>query len=280
MFWSVFAAATDAKPGTVSRQFSKKAEKKHINMKIKTLLLTLLLFVSNNLLSQEKEKKTTGWKIVSQKEKDSVIVNTDNTFFLLGTLNDYMGREWVSKGEVFDRYYQYEKPLMKFVDSIVKKEFKVVLIEKDNCFISNEMAKKMNSFYSENDLIDSLFTTREKKISFLLGAYYRYGEKVNDNIYKIQIANSHKHTEIQQILVSLGCKNIFYKRMQNIPIQNIIYFESNDLIKAYLKTIELEKEKLFDSLFLSLRATKLSKEEYLKEKNKRNQKIVEMFESN
>ena len=248
-------------------------------MKSKTLLLILILSISNTLFSQEKEKNKTGWELNSQRVKDSMIVKIDTTFFLLGTLNDYMGRKWIAKGEVFDRYYPFEKPLMKFVDSIVKKEFKTVLIEKDNCFNSEEMAKKMNSFYVENDLIDSLFTTKEKNLSFLLGAYYRYGEKVTDNIYKIQIANSFKHIEIQKILISLGCKNIFYKRLQNIPIQNIIYFESNDLIKAYFETIESEKEKLFDSRLKSFRSVKLSKEEYLKEKSKQNKNIIEIFEN-
>lgn len=246
-------------------------------MKIKILLLALFLFISNIIFSQIQEKKITGVTINYQKVKDSIIVKTDNTFFLLGTLNDYMGRKWVAKGEVFDRYYPFEKPLMKFVDSIVKKEFKTVLIEKDNCFNSEEMAKKMNSFYVENDLIDSLFTTKEKKASFLLGTYYRYGEKVDENIYKIQIANSHKHIEIHQILISLGCKNIYYKRLQNIPIQNIIYFESNDLIKAYFETIESEKEKLFDSRLKSFRSVNLSKEEYREEMNKRDSKIIELF---
>ena len=59
-----------------------------------------------------------------------------------------------------------------------------------------------------------------------------------------------------------------------------MYFESNDLIKAYFETIELEKEKLFDSLLKSFRSNKLSKEEYIKEKNKQNQKIIEIFKNN
>ena len=67
--------------------------------------------------------------------------------------------------------------------------------------------------------------------------------------------------------------------MQNIPIQNIIYFESNDLIKAYFETIESEKEKLFDSRLKSFRSVKLSKEEYLKEKSKQNKNIIEIFEN-
>lgn len=246
-------------------------------MKSKTLLLILILSISNTLFSQEKEKNKTGWELNSQRVKDSMIVKIDTTFFLLGTLNDYMGRKWIAKGEVFDRYYPFEKPLMKFVDRIVKKEYKIVLIEKDNCLNSKEMADKMNSFYVENNLNDSLFTTKEKNLSFLLGAYYRYGEKVTDNIYKIQIANSFKHIEIQKILISLGCKNIFYKRLQNIPVQNIIYFESNDLIKAYFETIEFEKQKLFDSFFKLFLSDKLSKEEYLNEINKKNLIIIEMF---
>ena len=60
-------------------------------------------------------------------------------------------------------------------------------------------------------------------------------------------------------------------------VQNIIYFESNDLIKAYFETIEFEKQKLFDSFFKLFLSDKLSKEEYLNEINKKNLIIIEMF---
>lgn len=247
-------------------------------MKIKLLLLLLfMLSISTNMFSQIQENKVNEVGIASKKNKDSIVIKIDYDFFLLGTLNDYMGRKWVAKGEIFDRYYTFEKPLMKFVDSIVKNEFKISLIEKDNCFNSEEMSKKMNSYYNENELIHSFFTSKEKKISFILGAYYRYGEKVNENIYKIQIANSYKHIEIYQFLLSLGCKNIYYKRVQNIPAQNILYFEANELIKECFKTIELEKEKLFESLFESFKSMKISKEDYIKEMDKRNLKVIELF---
>lgn len=100
---------------------------------------------------------------------------------------------------------------------------------------------------------------------------------MNDNIYKIQIANSNKHIDIYQFLLSLGCKNIYYKRLQNIPVQNIIYFEANELIKEYFKTIELEKEKLFQSLLQSFNSIKISKEDYIKEMDKQNLKLIELF---
>lgn len=247
-------------------------------MKKKILLLIFfILSISNNIFSQKQENKINELRIASENNKDSIAIKIDNSFFLLGTLNDYMGRKWVAKGEVFDKYYPFEKPLMKFVDSIVKKEYKISLIQKDNCFNSVEMSKKMNSYYNENELVHSFFTSKEKKISFILGAYYRYGEKVNDNIYKIQIANSNKHIDIYQFLLSLGCKNIYYKRLQNIPVQNIIYFEANELIKEYFKTIELEKEKLFQSLLQSFNSIKISKEDYIKEMDKQNLKLIELF---
>ena len=229
-------------------------------------LLTLLL-ISVNIFSQQQENK----------ETDSFEVKIDNTFFLLGTLNDYMGRKFVVKGEIFDRYFQNERPLMQFVDSIVKNEFGITMTEDKYCLNSEIMSKKMNSFYSENNLIDSLFSSKEKKVSFLLGAYYRYGEKVNDNIYKIRMANSFKHIQIQQFLLSLGCKNVYYKRLDNIPVQNTIYFEANELIKKYFQKVEVEKEKLFQSQFEYLKDKKITREDLIKEMNKNDYKIIEFF---
>lgn len=121
------------------------------------LLIFFILSISNNIFSQKQENKINELRIASENNKDSIAIKIDNSFFLLGTLNDYMGRKWVAKGEVFDRYYPFEKPVMKFVDSIVNKEYKISLIQKDNCFNSVEMSKKMNSYYNENELIHSFF---------------------------------------------------------------------------------------------------------------------------
>ena len=53
---------------------------------------------------------------------------------------------------------------------------------------SDELSKKLNSFYGEKDeLLSNKFETKKQFYSFLAGAYYRYGEKLDSSIYKIQL---------------------------------------------------------------------------------------------
>jgi hypothetical protein len=190
---------------------------------------------------------------------------------------------YVSRVEMFDRYYPYERPLMYFVDSLVKKDFKIKLVEKDGCYFSDELSKKMNYFYDGSNLIDSLlFKNRQNKLSFLLGVYYRYGSKIGNGIYKIELANSPKHIECYEILKQLNCKNIYFRRLDNIPVIYTLYFKVTEPIIKYFDTIEPEKEKLFESLIESLHKTtsiadfKKQYEEYHKVEY---QTIISLFNS-
>lgn len=135
----------------------------------------------------------------------------------------------------------------------------------------------MNSYYLENTLNDNQFKSNEKKLSFLLGVYYRNGEKINDNIYKIQLANSPKHNNVYEFLNELNCQKIFFKRLDNIPTIYQIYFQPTEIMKKYFATIEMEKEKLFNSKIESFRSMKITKEEYKKEMEKENIELIELF---
>jgi hypothetical protein len=105
----------------------------------------------------------------------------------------------------------------------------------------------------------------------------RNGEKINDDIYKIQLANSPKHQNVYEILKRLYCRNIFYKRLDNYPKQYILYFQATDVMKKYLATIVSLNEKIWDSKINAMRSSEEIKRRYKEIRAKENLKIIELF---
>lgn len=239
------------------------------------ILSTVILLVSANLFCQT-AIQTKGVTFKNARQADTAQVRINSTFLLLGTLNDYISHNYVTRQNQFDRYYDYEKPLMKYVDSIARKDFKITLSEDKNCFLSEELSNKMNVYYIGNTLNDNLLDSDEKKLSFLLGVYLRNGENINDNVCKIQLANSPKHNNVYDILKKLNCPNIFFRRLDNYPRIYQIYFQPTEPMKKYFAAIALEKQKLLDSKLESLRYTKLT-QAYQKALEQENLAIVQLF---
>ena len=246
-------------------------------MKIENLLSLILLLTFSFVFSQVDKTKIKGVTLIKPNEIDTTQVRINSTFLLLGILNDYINYNYGNIKNKFDSYNSGEKPLKNFVDSIAKKDFNVNLIEEKNNLISEKLSNLMNSFYIGNNLNDSLFNSNEKKLSFLLGVYYRYGEKINDNIYIIQLANSSKHKNVYEYLKELNCQNILFKRLDNYPRIYKIYFQPTDIMKKYFKTIETEKNKLLASNDEYSRTNEKLKEELKKQKDIENLKIIEIF---
>jgi hypothetical protein len=178
----------------------------------------------------------------------STTLRYEQIYFVLGTLSDYMGRfQYVVREKQVDRYYPHEKPLVDYLTKYIKTELNIQVdttFEKSkHCeMYSNELSKILNSFYGTQDkLIDSKFKTNEQIYSFLAGVYYRYGDKLDTCIYKIELANSPKHQNCYDFLKRIGCKKIFYKYLNNIPAQFILYFEPTDELKSYLNIIESQR---------------------------------------
>lgn len=183
----------------------------------------------------------------------------EHIYFVLGTLSDYMGRfRYINREKQVDRYYPYEKPLVNYLTKYIKTELNIKLdtiFEKSNhCnTYSDELSKILNSFYGTKDeLINDKFETNTQICSFLSGVYYRYGDKLDTNVYKIQLANSPKHQICYEFLKRIGCKKIFYKYLKNIPVQFILYFEPTDELKTYLDFIESERLILNESLNMQI----------------------------
>ncbi|OYU83862.1 MAG: hypothetical protein CFE24_09415 [Flavobacterium sp. BFFFF2] len=245
---------------------------------MKNILSISVLCSISMLFSQTPTTKINGVTIKKQHEVDTVQVSINSTYFLLGTLNDYINHHYASKKNQFDRYYDFEKPLMKYVDSIAKKDFNITLMEDKNVFFSEELSNEMNAFYAGTSLDEQQFKSIEKKLSFLLGVYYRNGEKINEQIYKIQLANSPKHKTVCAFLNELNCPKIFFKRLDNIPTIYQIYFQPTEIMKKYFATIETEKEKLFNSQLDSFSSLKISKADYKKEMERESLEVIKLFE--
>ena len=135
----------------------------------------------------------------------------------------------------------------------------------------------MDSLYTGNTLDESQFTKVEKKLSFILGVFLRNGEKINDDIYKIQLANSPKHQNVYDMLKQLDCPKIFFKRLDHIPRMYIIYFQATDLMKKYFTTVVNQQKKLLNSKINSLRTSETLKSQYKEIMAKENLKIIELF---
>jgi len=213
----------------------------------------------------------------------------DPIYFVLGTLSDYMGRfQYVGKEKQVDRYYPYEKPLVDFLTKHIKTELNIVVdtvFEKSNHskMFSVNLSKTMNSFYGEKDeLLNVKFETDKQIFSFLTGVYYRYGEKLDTSIFKIQLANSPKHQNCYEFLKQIGCENIFFQYLRNIPAQFILYFEPTDELKQYLGIIESERiilKKSFHNQIEEMMKEHMTKEEMEKDFQKSKDKEVEKIKN-
>lgn len=249
-------------------------------MKINKLHIVLLTLLSIYLktYAQTTEQNSKGWTIRDPNAKDTAQVRVNPTFLLLGTLNDYNGYNRSTRKNQFDTYYPYEKPLMKYVDSIAQKDFSINLEEQKNVFVSDKLASKMKSFYADDLLMDSLLETDDKKLSYLLGVYLRNGEKLSDDVYKIQLANSRKHNNVYIFLKELECDAVFFKRVDGFPTIYYLYFKPTELMKKYFATVEVQKNKLLASEMASRRGTSEASQQTMKEaKEKHNLQLIEMF---
>jgi hypothetical protein len=175
-------------------------------------------------------------------------------YFLLGTLSDYMGRfKYVARQNQVDSYYPYEKPLVNYLTKYIAQHLQIRVdtsFEKSGHgrMDSPELAKRLNTYYNRRGLLaDSLFTTDAQINSFLLGNYFRYGRKLSEKVYKIQLANTLKAHLLGLQLQRAGCDRVLYKFLHNIPAQTIFYFTPSPKLLSYFNLIELENVKLHNS---------------------------------
>ncbi|MBT0552399.1 hypothetical protein [Riemerella anatipestifer] len=216
----------------------------------KILFLFALILSVNNIFGQS--------NFGQPKDSANFDVKIDPDFFLLGTFSDYMGRfRYIDRENEIDRYYPYEEVLALYINDFIHQNYNIESqLELENAkhsrIISPSLAKKIHGEYFDEKgrFIDSKLDTNEKKYSFLLGCYLRYGEQLDGNIYKIQVANSPKDKQLYFILKELECDKIVYKFLRgNIPSSDIFYFVATPRMIKYFNTIDKLNKKLQDSFY-------------------------------
>jgi hypothetical protein len=249
-------------------------------------LLTFLILTTVSLLIMG--QRTTESESSSPTIKKG---NINTTFFILGTLTDYLGHfYYVNKPDQVDRYSLSEKPLMDYLNRLIEREYRIKITttldkqlssSKYETF-SKELSALLNSYYGkDNLLIDSLFKNPIEIYSYLAGQYYRYGEQLNDSIYKINLTNSPNRKKCDILLRKIGCKHFYVKDLKNnIPAHFIIYFVPSSGLKPYFEYLSKQKIKLDESYIEYMgNLVRSGKEEYQNAiESNRKRELAEIFE--
>lgn len=85
-------------------------------------------------------------------------------------------------------------------------------------------------------LKSNMFETEQQKLSFITGAYVRFGGH-GDSLYHISIANSvSKVRVLDEFLKDIGCANVKYElRNGYIPVGHSVHFKPTKKLKSYFE---------------------------------------------
>lgn len=202
----------------------------------------------------------------------------DRAFYLLGSLEDYLGRHYPKnnprKWSYIMTLHQDRTGEIKRIQEVTGAKFTRRKKKKDcrNCQEFFDLksfcrAKKINSFYDFNknkgmrDLSGFTFftgqlkcdkilnATRIQQISFLAGQFLTTGEKT-ENTYKLTLYNSpDRYACLIKLMEKLECKVILEEKADGIPVGYFIVFEPTDEIKKVLDNEILKEHTLANSTY-------------------------------
>lgn len=206
---------------------------------------------------------------------------TEREYYILGTLDDYMGRQIDPRDEnLLDRYDATQGPLVTNVDSILKIDYPAsdYRVEKytDKAgnplsfkIFSKVLTEKVNGYYefkpSGSSTVDidpllnnqrvmtgvlkqNIFSNNNEKLAFLAGVYVRYGF-ANDTAYHISIGNGpYKASVCYKILKDMNCKPSYIVMKNYIPVGYHLYFHPTAQVKSYLEQFMPLRKKLYNNL--------------------------------
>ena len=194
----------------------------------------------------------------------------DETYYLLGSLEDYMGRHYPknnpSKWGYIMTLHEDRMGEIKRIEQVTGMTFERSKKKNDcsNChefFELNSLfkAKRLNSFYDfeknkgMKDLMGFTFYTgeliaekilnahKEEQISFLAGQFLTSGDRSGEN-YKISLYNSPDRYEIIiKLLKELDCMIVMNEKRDAIPVGYFIEFKPTNEIKEVLEN-EIRKK--------------------------------------
>lgn len=107
-----------------------------------------------------------------------------------------------------------------------------------------EWRKKQLEYFKSNEPKDTVYTgtikadifkTNLQRISFIVGAYSRYGVPNKTRCCMIMFNSESKFKYCETVLKQLKCKDIEKKIVENIPTNQYLYFKPSSELKKYFE---------------------------------------------
>lgn len=218
-------------------------------------------------------------------------VKYDKESFLIGTLNEYMGyqRTFTNKDDFnyqrVDIMSKYDLKNALFIDSLFSSNYPDITIVNNGApqgikICSPTLSSKIDDYYNykpgsiktmQGDTVYAgklkieKFETEKQKLSFLLGAYLRYGTNMDrtnsiiqllkkenllsedkeyeDISYAFFMPNAKSKAEIcMELLNDFSCENVEYVHRRSLPAGNFVIFKPSKEIQEIIDDAErLEK---------------------------------------
>jgi|SRR6185369_4250349 len=240
-------------------------------MKKLILFAVALLFIVVNSVSGQEARKAA---------QDYVLPEIRTIYFILGCLDEYMGRAIIEKDvDSVESFYSSEVQASyvfeKYLKLLVAEESINTIIRKKISegrhisFHSPELHERINNMYphdfekSQSRVIPNnnpegtyvrlvetfvsmnIFNGQDKaaKLSFLAGAYARYGHRFDDNKFVFRTANAgHKIDLIAELLKEFGCGDVIHERSdpKAVPMTHTLKFTASPEIKKLLESVSKE----------------------------------------
>lgn len=217
----------------------------------------------------------------------------DKEFFLIGTLNEYMGYQRThTYADNF--YYQRVDILSKdelkhtlFIDSLFSSDYRDITIVNNGAFMgikmySPSLSLKIDDYYNYTPTrtfsgkMDTIYrgtlknekvVTEKQMLSFILGAYLRFGqnsEKANMHIkalksfniietdkefkrtmYSFSMPNAQSKAKLcKALLEKLECENVEFYFRESIPAGNFVIFAPSQKIMEVINEAEFLKRQI------------------------------------
>lgn len=184
----------------------------------------------------------------------------DKDFFLLGTLDEYMGKRFYQDKPIVDQFYPNEGIIVSVLEPMLKTEYPDLTCKVEDSghiiLYSESLSKKIKEYYHITDknfqetnsshieatLSINEFKNKQQKYSYLAGVFLKYGEVKNDRFFLKFANNGNKINICKELLKELGGIDIKFESQKTIPAINTISFLTDKELKQYLlKAQELKK---------------------------------------
>ncbi len=172
-------------------------------------------------------------------------------YFILGTLNEYMGRMYIDKKQFqIDRYYPYEQALADYVCSLIEQKY-----GKGSCRLTpvkNRVDLYCKPLYP---VIDSLYKrdvkvieTREQALAYMHGRYLRNGTAMGDSLCYITATNPDAGRIFYKAAMMIGLKDLSLNVLNNVPpVTRLSFTPTEEFLELMHRDADL-KAKIAEAL--------------------------------